>query len=200
MKIQGEIKGVHLQKNGLKIDFYVDAENEKDVTKLIFEYAKRPITIEILIDEAKVIEDFGTISDQQRKKIYALIKDFAREYGESDTELMKAELKGWFCEATSHPEFSLSNVSTEVAGEFIEFIIQFARETGYEFAFKEDIKDNEFIKLDIENQICSGCGEDGKLRSNKKGDKICLCNSCMKEFQTEGVDFLDKHHIKLVKF
>ena len=172
MKIQGEIKGVHLQKNGLKIDFYVDAENEKDVTKHIFEYAKRPITIEILIDEAKVIEDFGTISDQQRKKIYALIKDFAREYGESDTELMKAELKGWFCEATSHPEFSLSNVSTEVAGEFIEFIIQFARETGYEFAFKEDIKDNEFIKLILKIEYAVAAERMGNLDLIKKEIKF----------------------------
>lgn len=198
MKFQGELKNVNVQKKGIKMVIFIETEDKGTVLSHISEFIEKPITHEILVDADKVIENFDTISDDQRKKIYALIKDFAREYGESDTEMMKAELKTWYCESSGHPKFSLSNADKEIANEFIEYIIMMGKENGYEFAFRESQED-EGIKMDIVNQICSACGDSGEVKVNKTGHKICLCDTCFKNFRDEGTAFLDKHHIKLIK-
>lgn len=198
MKFQGEITKVTLQKKGVKLEIFIESEDKGTVLNHISEFVERPITHEILVDSDKVIENFDTITDDQRKKIYALIKDFAREYGESDNEVMKAELKAWYCESSGHPKFSLSNVDKNIANDFIEYIIMMGKENGYEFAFRESQED-EGIKMDIVNQICSACGVPGEVKVNKTGHKICLCESCFENFRDQGTAFLDKHHIKLIK-
>lgn len=198
MKFQGELKNVNVQKKGIKMVIFIETEDKGEVLNHISEFIEKPITHEILIDSKKIVENFDIITDDQRKKVYALVKDFAIEYGELDTELMKAELKGWYCEASGYPEFSLSNVDKKIANEFIEYIIMIGKENGYNFAFRESQED-QGLRMDIINQVCSACGKPGEVKVNKSGYKICLCDECFENFANEGKEFLDKFHIKLIK-
>ncbi|EAK3904468.1 hypothetical protein CW563_10355, partial [Campylobacter jejuni] len=64
---------------------------------------------------------------RQRKYIYALISDLGDVTGyETSYEkaILKKDLKQNFCEDTETPIFSLSDVSKEVAGQFIEYLIE----------------------------------------------------------------------------
>ena len=197
MKTQGEIKKISTVKKGVKVELFIETE-DMDILGKISRFYNYPITFEILVDKDKVVENFDTITDEQRKKIYALVKDFAKEYGESDVEVMKSELKGWFVESVGIPKFSLSTVNKDIASSFIEYIIMMGKENGFSFAFRES-QDDEGLKMDIVNQICSGCGKPGEVKQNKSNKKICLCDDCFDDFKENGKSFLEKHHIKLIE-
>lgn len=75
--------------------------------------------------EAEIkLNDGRTITPEQRKKIYATIRDITLYTGDAP-EYMKEFLKYDFCQATGHEYFSLSNCSIETAKNFITHIIDF---------------------------------------------------------------------------
>lgn len=76
------------------------------------------------IDAELRINDGRTITVDQRKKIYATIRDISYFVGD-DPEFLKEYLKYDYCAATGEEPFSLSNCSISTAREFINHIIDF---------------------------------------------------------------------------
>lgn len=79
------------------------------------------------------LEDGRTISPEQRRKAYALLRDIGDWQGEH-TEAMKRLLKLKFITESMHSlakeMFSLSNCDMTLAREFISFLIDFVLEWG----------------------------------------------------------------------
>lgn len=70
------------------------------------------------------IDDGRTISNEQRKKIYATIKDISLYTGD-DPEYLKEFLKFDYCGESGEKYFSLSDCSIDTAREFISHLIDF---------------------------------------------------------------------------
>ncbi|WMM24015.1 putative HNHc nuclease [Tissierella sp. MB52-C2] len=75
------------------------------------------------------IDDGRTITVEQRKKIFATIKDIALFTGDHPEDL-RAWLLYDYCIETGEIPFSLSNCSISQAREFITFIINFILKHG----------------------------------------------------------------------
>lgn len=98
---------------------------ENGVLKIIapfdrpFDVFKKQITsCEIRLDDGR------TISGEQRKKIYATLRDIAEHTGYT-VEDCKQIMKCKFYEVTGTKEFSLSDTDMSTAYEFQEFLIEF---------------------------------------------------------------------------
>lgn len=76
------------------------------------------------IDAELKINDGRTITVDQRKKIYATIRDISSFIGD-EPDFLKEYLKYDYCAATGEEPFSLSNCSISTARDFITHIIDF---------------------------------------------------------------------------
>lgn len=83
--------------------------------------------IEGNIDAELKLNDGRTITIDQRKKIYATIRDISYFLGD-EPEFLKEYLKYDYCATTGEDHFSLSNCSISTAREFINHIIDFILE------------------------------------------------------------------------
>lgn len=70
------------------------------------------------------LDDGRTISADQRKKIYATMRDISIWNGDTP-DMIKALMKYDFIAATGHDYFSLSDCSMTTAREFLEHLIEF---------------------------------------------------------------------------
>ena len=137
------------------------------------------------------LDDGRMISADQRKKIYASIRDFAAWTGYTPEEA-KQVLKCLYVERTGRPYFSLSDCSMDTAREFINLIIDICLEHGvilsgalYDRA--EDIV--YMLRSCLRNRKCSICGRKGEVHhwdaigmgndrrryDDSRNRKICLC-------------------------
>jgi len=164
------------------------------------------------VDEEEEKERFMQISENQRKKIYALIRDIANYIGDS-VDNTKENLKIEFLQGSEYDMFSLSNCSSELAGEFIDFLINFAFENGVpmsEHPLKrtDDIK--RYLAACLRHRICCVCGQPGEVhhvdaigmgRNRAEADdswnrKICLCRRHHSEAHTIGMAaFEDRYYV-----
>lgn len=76
------------------------------------------------VDAEIKINDGRTITIEQRKKIYATVRDISAFIGD-DPEYLKEYLKYDYCAMTGEEYFSLSNCSVTTARDFISHIIDF---------------------------------------------------------------------------
>lgn len=76
-----------------------------------------------------VIPDPRRISTEQRKKIYACVRDISAYTGYIPEE-MKEVLKYLYVERTGKPYFSLSDCSMETANQFLNIILDYALQEG----------------------------------------------------------------------
>lgn len=87
-----------------------------------------PLNREILQKQSNVIEirltDGREISAEQRKKVYALLRDISEWSGYTPDET-KQLMKYAYIIATGEPEFSLSDTDMTTAKEFITLLIEF---------------------------------------------------------------------------
>lgn len=193
MKIEAEITNVRTSKKGDTITIFVAKEHRKHVVDHIMPFIERPVTLELLVDAQKVIENMDRISEEQRKKIYALFKDFGNEYGDTP-ENVKELLKQEYYNVTG-VTFSLSDCTAENASKFIEWVIQYAQSKNYGFAFKE--KQSQFAGL-LARKKCFVCQSDGAIYGNEEG-KICLCDKHKAEVAEVGTNvFMQLYHLELV--
>lgn len=79
---------------------------------------QHPMTVELRINDGR------TISDQQRKKIFSIIRDIALWSGH-EPEYIRQLLTWDFCMVSEKSWFSLSNVDMTTAKEFINYLIDF---------------------------------------------------------------------------
>ena len=99
------------------------------------------ITIQVRADaqsycfnhEAKTCEvrldDGRRITSDQRRKIYATMRDIAEWSGDMPDSI-KAFFKWSFCGDNEHEDFSLSDVDRETASEFLGYLIDFCIQNG----------------------------------------------------------------------
>lgn len=129
MKIQCEIDNIKTLKKGMKITLNIEDEHVKKVMKDIYNFMDKPLEIDLGIDELEQKGRLGQINADQRKKIYALLRDIADYSGDSQDNL-KHNLKLKFISESEYEDFSLSNCSYELAKDFIDFLVKFAFEFG----------------------------------------------------------------------
>ena len=75
------------------------------------------------------IDDGRSITADQRRKIYATIKDIS-EWSGDVPEALKVYFKWSFCGDSEREEFSLSDVDRETASEFLSYLIDFCIHNG----------------------------------------------------------------------
>lgn len=80
-------------------------------------------TVEVRIDDGR------SITNDQRRKIYATMRDIAEWSGDMPDSI-KAFFKWTFCGDNQHEDFSLSDVSRETASEFLTYLIDFCIQNG----------------------------------------------------------------------
>lgn len=76
------------------------------------------------VDAEIKINDGRTITIEQRKKVFATIRDIC-DYTGDDPEYLKEYLKYDYCAETGEEPFSLSDCSVTTAKEFISHLIEF---------------------------------------------------------------------------
>ena len=212
MRFPCEIDQVRTLKKGMKIILAIDEEHVKQTLKDIHNFMDRELIVNIDIDAEKEQSKLSMITPDQRKKIFAIIKDIANNTG-VDKEYAREELTKKFIQETGHPEFSLSNCERQLASDFIEWLIEFAFEYGVELNEhpKKLIDDIEaYIRICNKRKICAICGRPAEIHHvdtigmghnrNKVDDsdkrKIALCRKHHTEAHQIGwKEFSEKHHV-----
>ena len=212
MRFKCEIDNIRTLKKGMKITLSIGEKEMPAVMKDRYRFMDKPLIVDFNIDAAEQQARLNQISPEQRRKIYALFKDISAYTGNSP-ENEKENLKTLFIQQTHHEPFSLSNCSFELAGDFIEWMINFCFENGIpisEHPLKalDDIE--RYVRMSLKHRICSICGKPGEIhhwdsigmgRDRTKVDdssnrKICLCRTHHTEAHTLGVkSFEEKYHI-----
>lgn len=80
-------------------------------------------TVEVRIDDGR------RITADQRRKIYATIRDISDWMGDMP-DAVKIYFKWMFCGDEEHDDFSLSDVDRETASEFLTYLIDFCIQNG----------------------------------------------------------------------
>lgn len=212
MKFKCEIDNVKTLKKGMKVTLAIDEKGTINVMKNIYNFMDKPITVDLLIDEEKQVEKMNWITNEQRKKIFALIKDISIQTGE-DKESLRETISQRFIQTTEYEEFSLSNCSKRLAQDFIEYLLALAFELGVSLSENpiEGLDDIEgYLHLCIQKRICCVCGKDGEIHhvdtigmgrdrktvNDSKHKKMALCRNHHTEYHTIGIeDFERKYHV-----
>jgi len=217
VKFQCEIDNIKTIKKGMKITLAIDSKQTIDVMKNIYNFMDKPITVELLIDEQEQKERLKQITPEQRKRIYAILRDIESYTGEN-IDSLKESTKASFLQATEYEDFSLSNCSKEIASDYIEYLIRLAFEIGVPLSESpvDTLDDIEtYLKMCIEQKKCCVCGRPGEIhhvdaigmgRDRTKVDdsnhrKMCLCRKHHTEYHTiGGKAFEDKYHVHGIIF
>lgn len=212
MRFKCEIEKITTLKKGAKLILAIPDEQTITVLKNIYNFINKPVEVEILVDEERQEERLLQISENQRKKIYALIRDIANYIGDS-VDNTKENLKIEFVQQTEYEMFSLSNCSSELAGEFIDFLINFAFENGVpmsEHPSKRADDIERYLAACLRHGICCVCGQPGEVHhveaigmgrkrvavDDSGYEKICLCRRHHAEAHQIGINaFEDKYHV-----
>lgn len=175
--------------------------------------SRSPLPIIIRIDADKQLQRLKTISDDQRRKIFAVLRDIADGVGET-VENTQENLTTLFCGEQGRELISLSDCDKEIASDFIEWLIDFAFTNGLPLkdSPKEFLEDVErYRAMCIKHRMCTICGKPnsdvhhiqaiGMGRNRNKVDdleyeKTCLCRVHHTEVHQIGWDmFMAKYHL-----
>jgi len=158
------------------------------------------------------IDDGRSISSEQRRKAYAIIRDMSDWNGDLP-EYLKEDMKYLYIEKTGSDYFSLSNCDMTTARLFINHLIDFAFEWNIPMRDTvinrtDDI--NAAIYSSLKHKRCIVCGNDGEIhhvdaigagRDRTKVDdrymrKLCLCRVHHSEAHQIGMAaFEELHHV-----
>ncbi len=139
-------------------------------------------------------EDYRLITSEQRKKIFATIKDFSIYTG-YDAEYARQLLTLSFCYEVGIEHFSLSNCSLEIAREFINYLIEFCIDNEIplaETAIERTDDINKYLYICVKKSICCCCGKQGIVYRFNDGKKISLCNIHYDEAKIKGLKDFEK--------
>lgn len=208
MKIKCELEQVTQLKTKGKAVFTFNRQLAGHFTN----FADKPLTIEILVDGEEQKERLTMISHDQRRKIYAVLKDIANHVGDN-AESMKDNLKALYCYDYEIAKFSLADCSKELATDFIEWLIQWSFQNGVPLSDKpinyfDDIE--RYHQACIQNLLCAVCGRQGEVHhvdaigmgrdrtkvDDSKYQKVCLCREHHSEAHQAGWNtFVSKYHL-----
>lgn len=168
------------------------------------------------IKTATLLTDGREISPEQRKHIYATLKDIGLWSGFVGEEI-KAVMKYEYIARTGAPYFSLSNCDMTTAREFLTFLLDFCVENG--IACSGSLIDRapdigRYVYVCIENRKCCITGEKAEIHhvdavgAGRNREEIVhigmrvlpLSREKHQEAHTLGRDtFLQKYHLVPVK-
>ena len=198
MKFKCEIDNVRTIKKGAKITFTIPEEQKKEFMQYIVNFDGYPLTLEVLTDAAEQQKKLLQISPEQRKKIYAIIKDIA-EYTGNGLENDKQTMKDMFARDKQIEQFSLSDCEADTAVHFIEWLIEFCFEHGIPLSENpvEGLNDIEaYVKICIRKKKCCVCGADGSGYTFKDNKKILLCEIHAQKLKNDGFEkFKETFHV-----
>jgi len=156
--------------------------------------------------------DGRTLSSNQRKKIYALLRDISAYTGYSPAEA-KEVMKYVHITSTGSAYFSLADCSMSMAREFINTLTDFCLENGV--ITSERLSDrtddiDTYLYQCIRHRKCAICGRDGEIHhwdaigmgndrmhyDDTNNRKICLCRMHHTIAHQKGVkDFQRDYHV-----
>lgn len=113
MRVQGKILSA--------VNDIITIQVRADAQTWVNEHEAR--TAEIRLDDGR------RITSDQRRKIYATMRDIAEWMGDMP-DAVKAYFKWSFCGDEEHEDFSLSDVDRETACEFLTYLIDFCIQHG----------------------------------------------------------------------
>lgn len=158
------------------------------------------------------LDDGRMISAEQRRKIYASIKDISAYTGYTPNET-KEVLKCIYVERTGNRYFSLADCSMDTARLFINIIIDVCLENGIILsdAMYDRAEDINYMLLScIRNRKCSICGKAGEIHhwdaigmgndrrhyDDSGNRKICLCRQHHTQAHAYGRErFMQMYHV-----
>lgn len=128
-----------------------------DISRFVAQ--KRPRRVEVRLDDGR------TISADQRRKIFAIIRDISLWSGQEPEEL-RLYLEWDFCSRCLREWFSLSNCDMTTAREFITYLIQFCFHWGVPtkdslLTQTDDI--GKYLYLCLENRRCAICNQPAEV-------------------------------------
>ena len=176
----GKITGYELRPGHTALQILLEGEDKVPLIK-----KKQISKVGIWLDDGRLI------SAEQRKKIYASIRDFA-DYTGYTPEEAKEVLKYLYVERTGKPFFSLADCSMDTAGRFINIIIDICLENGIILsdALYDRAEDIDYMLYScLKNRKCAICGRPGETHhwdaigmgndrrhyDDRDTRKICLC-------------------------
>lgn len=204
MNYFSQITGIRETDKGT--DLILHIPGEKVQGKIIKYRNNNKINAEIKIDDNRFI------TSDQRKKIFATIKDISIYTGDHPEDL-RAFLLYDYCIATGELPFSLSNCSISTAREFITFIIDFILKENIplsDAALSRTDDIDKYLWGCIKYKRCCLCGKDGETHhydaigmgndrttlDDSLKRKIQLCREHHSEAHTMGRDsFGRKYHV-----
>lgn len=207
MEYQGSLKGV----KGRLVTF--ELSDELDIAKA----SKGSNNGNIVANIA--FENKDMLSDDQRKKIFALINDICEHTGYMNEEMYQ-KMKFYFMAYSGCDTFSIARnkVTKDFASRFIEFIIEWCFQMEIHFMNRDyHLSSNESRTLFIylKYRSCFVCGKQhsdaahvqavGAGRNRRKIDHskhefMCLCREHHNEQHTIGIDtFIRKYHLGVIK-
>lgn len=199
-----QIKGIRETEEGTDLMLHIPGEQ---LQRKIMKYKNNNrIDAEIRIDDGR------TITVDQRKKIFATIRDIGLYTGHHPEDL-RAILLYDYCIETGEMPFSLSNCSISQARDYITFIIDFILKHNIplsDAALKRTEDIDRYLYGCIKFRRCCICGDDGETHhrdsigmghdrrtlDDSKHRKIQLCRKHHSEAHNIGVDtFEKKYHV-----
>ena len=207
MEYQGSLKGV----KGRLVTF--ELSDELDIAKV----SKGSNNGNIVANIA--FENKDMLSDDQRKKIFALINDICEHTGYMNEEMYQ-KMKFYFMAYSGCDTFSIARnkVTKDFASRFIEFIIEWCFQMEIPFMNRDyHLSSNEsrtlFIYLkyrscfvcgkqhsDVAHVQTVGAGRNRRKIDHSKHEFMCLCREHHNEQHTIGIDtFIRKYHLGVIK-
>lgn len=193
----------------VNVEKYRETENGTDLIITIPDKKLGSMFLNKHIKKAEMRFDDGRhISADQRKKIYATVKDIS-DYTGYLPEEQKEWLKYLHISRTGSDYFSLSECSMDTAREFINTILEYAIENGVilsEDAINRTDDIGRYLYFCLMNKKCAVCGKDGEIHhedaigmgnnrktlDDSKHKKICLCRLHHTKAHELGVDRFTK--------
>lgn len=205
-------------KKGLKITLHLDEKAKKEAMKHLHEFEDMPLLVTLDINSRERLAILQRISEEQRKKIYAILHDIGESTGNTNEDV-KHDMKPLFLKAyPQHSDFSLSDCSKELASDFITYLIMFCFTQGIPLKDhpREAFDDIEkWLWLCLKLKICCitgkpghvhhvsaiGMGRDRRHYDDGQHLKICLSPEKHAEAHTIGwLTFAEKYHVKGILF
>lgn len=199
-----QIKGIRETEEGTDLMLHIPGEQ---LQRQIMKYKNNNrIDAEIRIDDGR------TITVEQRKKIFATIRDIGLYTGHHPEDL-RAILLYDYCIETGEMPFSLSNCSISQARDYITFIIDFILKHNIplsDAALRRTEDIDRYLYGCVKYGRCCICGDDGethhydsigmghdrKTLDDSNHRKIQLCRKHHSEAHNIGRDtFGKKYHV-----
>lgn len=181
-----QILGINEQNNRTILQVATSASKEE-----ILRYSTgKGINGELKFDDGRLI------TAEQRKKIFACVKDISLYTG-YEAEYARDLLTLAFSYENGIEPFSLSDCSLETAREFISYLIGFCLDNNIpltEMAIERTDDIGEYLYLCIKKSICCCCSKQGAAYTLGNGNKIALCNLHHDEAKVNGLQEFERLH------